>query len=227
MNRGQSERGSESEVSKQLMSSLEQYLRPSAICDFTTHPEIREKALEETRGLKSRREKAWKVLTWVRDSIPYALDEWEVKASETLRKGYGMCMNKTNLAVAQLRSIGIPARYRFLLIKRNEWFESIVIQGDSELAQMYKYVPQHIQHVVCQFYVGRRWEEFDPARDSLLERGFQVLGIPQERVIVAELAILSSPDEFVFRRSRHVVNNREEFFRKTNQQIEKIRSYVN
>lgn len=206
-----------------MVSSREEYLRPSELCDFATHPEIRVKALEETRRLKSLREKAEKILIQVRDGIPYALDEWDVTAAETLRKGYGMCMNKTNLAVAQLRSIGIPARYRFLLIERNEWFESIVMQGDPDLALMYQAVPRHIQHVVCQFYVDGWWEEFDPARDSLLERGFRILGIPQERVIVAELAILPSPEDFVLRRTRHVVNSREEFFRKVNQQIEKIR----
>lgn len=206
-----------------MISPLAEYLRPSELCDFADHPELQERALKEITGAKSLREKAERILTWVRDNIPYALDEWDVPASQTLRKGYGMCMNKTNLAVAQLRSFSIPARYRFLLIQRNEWFESIVIGGDKELALMYQAVPLHIQHVVCQFYVEGQWEEFDPARDSLLEQGFQVLGIPQQRVIVAELAIQASPEEFIFHRSKHVVDRREEFFRKVNQQIQKIR----
>lgn len=205
------------------MLHLAEYLQPSGLCDFDAEDCIREKAVEVTRGAQSPREKALRILHQVQHGIPYALDEWDVKASQTLKKGYGMCMNKTNLAVAELRSIAIPARYRLVLIRRNEWFESVVTRGDEELAQMYHSLPENIQHVLCEVYLEGQWEDFDVSRDEALEKSFQLLGIPQERIIVADLGVLASPDEFVLTRSKHITHNREEFFRKVNQRLADIR----
>ncbi len=204
----------------------DEYLRPTLLCDFDRDRSIGERARREIAQARSEKEKAWKILMHLRDDIPYALDEWDVKASETLKKGYGMCMNKVNLAIAELRSLGVPARYKLVMIRRNEWFESMVTRGDADLVAMYQSVPPDIQHILCQVYVEGQWEEFDPARDANLEKSFQLLGIPQERIITAELSIFASPDEFVCQRQKHVLSDRQEFFRKVNEQIKRIRSHA-
>ena len=89
----------------------EEYLQPSELCDFDRCPEIRDKALELTLSCRSREEMFGRIFDFVKE-LPYGLEDWDVPASETLTKGWGMCSGKTNLLVALLRSVAIPARYR-------------------------------------------------------------------------------------------------------------------
>ena len=62
---------------------------------------------------------AIQIFNWVRDEVKYYFDFWNVKASDTLMKMSGMCANKANLQIAMLRSIGIPAGYMVLRIKKD------------------------------------------------------------------------------------------------------------
>ena len=94
----------------------EEYLRPSELCDFNRCPEIRVKAQELTRDCQSQDEMFRSIFAFVKE-LPYGLENWDVAASETLAKGWGMCSGKTNLLVALLRSLGIPARYRAYRIR--------------------------------------------------------------------------------------------------------------
>ncbi len=54
----------------------------------------------------------------MRTQIPYGLDYCDVKASETLEKGWGMCTNKATLQIALMRAIGIPAAYGLVHITK-------------------------------------------------------------------------------------------------------------
>ena len=45
-----------------------------------------------------------KIFLFVRDSIIFGGDQWQVKASETLAKGYGACFNKNLLMISLLSS---------------------------------------------------------------------------------------------------------------------------
>ncbi len=47
----------------------------------------------------------------------FGLDPSDTKASVALRKKYGFCVTKTNLQVALLRSIGVPARSNWRKIR--------------------------------------------------------------------------------------------------------------
>lgn len=53
---------------------------------------------------------AQRAFYYVRDKIRFGADLWQVKASQTLKKGYGACFNKNLLLVAILRQRGIPAQ---------------------------------------------------------------------------------------------------------------------
>lgn len=63
-------------------------------------------------------QKAMSLFLQVRDRILFGFDPWQIKASETLAKGYGMCSNKALLFVALLRGVNIPARLAWVPLKR-------------------------------------------------------------------------------------------------------------
>ncbi len=154
------------------------YLVPSELCDFDGSIAIRRRALELTANCRSRKEKLQKVFDFVKE-LPYGLDDWDLKASETLRKGWGMCSGKTNLLVAMLRSIGIPARYRLYRIKAEAvlWNQVGKLEGK---AQRLKELGEERDHVDCEVWLGR-WMDCDPGRDTAMERGILKLGGALER----------------------------------------------
>ena len=118
-------------------------------------------------------------------SVDYALTEdWDLKASQTLEKGWGMCSGKTNLLVAMLRSVGIPARYRVYQLKANMavWQKAGREMGRQGIAEELGEVRDHVD---CQAWLGK-WVDFDPGRDTAMERGMLSLGMPLERNKVAD-----------------------------------------
>ena len=205
------------------------YLQPSELCDFDRCPESRDKALELTLGCRSRGEMFRRVFDFVKE-LPYGLDDWDVAASETLAKGWGMCSGKTNLLVALLRSLAIPARYRVFRIRAEVslWGR---ITGDDALAQRLGPAPSEQDHVDCEVWLGR-WSACDPGRDTLLERGMVVLGLPLEREAIADASgrvpylIIANFDQWARERQdrRMVRENRKETFARVNEQLRRIRT---
>ena len=98
------------------MNGLDSYLLPTDLCDFDSDPSVREKAAELAWDCKHERERFHWVYRFVKE-LPYGLEDWDIRASDTLRKGWGMCCGKTNLLVAMSRALSIPARYRIFRIK--------------------------------------------------------------------------------------------------------------
>lgn len=80
------------------------------------NPVIKKKAEELVRGARSQQEMFERIVNYVRDEIAYALDEWDVKPSEVLRKGRGMCAGKALLAADMHRAVGIPVRFKVIKI---------------------------------------------------------------------------------------------------------------
>jgi transglutaminase-like putative cysteine protease len=207
----------------------EKYLQPTELCDFERHPEIRAKALELTRGCRSREEMFQSIFAFVRE-LPYGLEDWDVTAFETLAKGWGMCSGKTNLLVALLRSVGIPARYRIFRIKAEGRLWQWIIE-DEELAQRLGAASAEQDHVDCEVWIGE-WRACDPSRETLLERGLVALGIPLEREGIAEAPgrvhhlTLASFDRWATERqeNRRFRESRREIFAKVNEQFSRIRA---
>ncbi|MGA2369004.1 MAG: transglutaminase domain-containing protein [Dehalococcoidia bacterium] len=156
----------------------QKYLVASELCDFDSSIAIKLTAQDLVANCRSRKERFQRIFDFVKE-LPYGLDDWDLKASETLRKGWGMCSGKTNLLIAMLRSIGIPARYRIYGIKAEAvlWNQLGKLEGK---AQRLKELGEERDHVDCEVWLGR-WTDCDPGRDTAMERGIIKLGGTLER----------------------------------------------
>jgi transglutaminase-like putative cysteine protease len=209
-------------------SNWQEYLQPSELCDFDRSPEIRAKAMELTENCNSTRQQFQRLFGFVKE-LPYGLEDWDVAASETLAKGWGMCSGKSNLLVALLRSLGIPARYRVYRIKSevNLW---VAVTGEGDLSKRLGAAPSKQDHVDCQVWLGR-WHDCDPARDTPLECGMKALGMPLKREVIPDASgqigypILADFDNWARQRqsSRMIRKDRAETFARVNEQLSRIR----
>ena len=100
---------------------MKRYLKPTPFIDSDAES-IREKALQLTEGVKGEKERAKRLLYFVRDQIGYnpfsprSLPQ-QFRASYTLSRGEGYCVQKAVLLVALARAAGVPARLRFAEIR--------------------------------------------------------------------------------------------------------------
>ena len=141
--------------------SLNLFLKETKYCDCG-NPLIKNKAIEITKGYINNRDKAVALFNYVRDNILYKFDYWNLKASNTLRKGYGMCTNKNNLLIAMLRAVGIPAGYGILEVKAREYFGPIMLNFFK------KRISEESVHIYTQVYLGDKWVKCDPSTDKIL-----------------------------------------------------------
>ncbi|MBE0481150.1 MAG: transglutaminase domain-containing protein [Dehalococcoidia bacterium] len=210
---------------RKMSCGREEYLMPTGLCDFDRCPDIRARAEEITSGCRRPGQKFQRLFFAVKE-LPYGLEDWDVRASETLRKGWGMCSGKTNLLVAMLRSIGVPARYRIsrIIAEAGLWGR---VTMDRELLERMGPAPVQQDHVDCEVWL-EDWKQCDPSRDTPLERGLLALGIPLERVTVphAPYLYLASFDEWARERQnrRAFRENRETTFARANRQLRDIRA---
>ena len=100
------------------LKGMDEYLRPTELCDCDD-PSIRRRAQEIIKDIGTPKEAALLIFYHVRDKVLFALDNFDVRASDTLRKGSGFCITKTNLQVALLRVVGIPPRYHQAVLSKN------------------------------------------------------------------------------------------------------------
>ena len=161
----------------------ERYLQPSELCNFGRSSEIRLKTQELVAGSRNGAEKFKSIFGFVKE-LPYGLEDWDLKASDILKKGWGMCSGKTNLLVAMLRSAGIPARYRIYRIKADSklWDK---LGKDSKSTERMNELGEERDHVDCEVWLGK-WVDCDPGRDSAMERGIARLGGTLQRQVVTD-----------------------------------------
>jgi hypothetical protein len=216
-------------VHNQTMERIEEFLQATELCDFDRCATIRNKASHLAQGCEDNQRKFQRVYEFVRE-LPYGLENWDVKASETLAKGWGMCCGKTNLLVAMSRALSIPARYRIFKIRAERRLLKQVMEQNGSVAAQLGNLPPLQDHVQCEAYVGR-WQVYDPSRDSAFENGLRKLAIPLERVPVADAQgavnyeILASIDDWARARqnSRKVRDDRELVFARLNVELDKVR----
>src|SRR5512136_2300292 len=118
------------------MERVEEFLQATELCDFDTRAAIRNRASDLVRGCADDRQTFQRVYEFVRE-LPYGLEDWDVKASETLMKGWGMCCGKTNLLVAMSRALSIPARYRVFKIKAERRLLKRVVEQNRDVAAQF------------------------------------------------------------------------------------------
>ena len=213
------------------MDKAESYLLATELCDFDREPAIRARALDLTRGCSDRRQGFERLSQFVK-GMPYGLEDWDVKASQTLRKGWGMCCGKANLLVAMSRAVLIPARYRVFRIKAERRLLSKMAEQDGELAAQLVDLPEYQDHLECEVLLDGMWESYDPSRDYAMENAMRKLGIPLERQVVTDVdgvpryVLLASIDEWARNRqaSRRFRVGRDAVFARLNEQLVKIRN---
>jgi len=159
------------------------YLQPSELCDFDSKRSLKQKALELTRGCRNRRERFESIFAFVKE-LPYGFEDWDLKASDVLKKGWGMCSGKTNLLVAMLRSVGIPARYRVYRIMADNTLWGRLGNSGVQPGRLEE-LGEERDHVDCEVWLGK-WIACDPGRDSAMEKGILKLGGTLERHVATD-----------------------------------------
>lgn len=128
---------------------------PVNLADYD-HPLVRETALRVTAGETAVRGKLEKLFYFVRDEVAFGFPaEGDlVRASETLRLGFGQCNTKGTAFLALCKASGIPARLHFSLIRKE-------IQRGLFTGVAYWLMPRLISHAWLEVQVDGRWRKLD------------------------------------------------------------------
>jgi CRP-like cAMP-binding protein len=118
----------------------------SNYCDFN-HPSIQQLA-KLLRG-KDDWESAINVWEFVQ-SLPYRFGFWDMKASQTLELGFGMCTTKSNLQAALLRALNIEAKFGEALVY-SKYMSSFLLPTYFK-----KLKKKHIKHYFC---MVKNWKD--------------------------------------------------------------------
>ena len=139
---------------------IEKYLKPTSVidCDNTS---IQQKAEDLARGRQDVIEKAKNLFYFVRDEIKYnlytpkSLPE-HFRASNTLSRKEGYCVQKAVLLVALARAAGIPTGLGFARLRNNLLPQKI-----------FKWLGTNILpfHGYAELYLNGKWVKATPAFD--------------------------------------------------------------
>jgi transglutaminase-like putative cysteine protease len=142
------------------MEEREKYLKSTPIIDCG-HKAIQEKANEVTKRQTGVIGKASRLFYFVRDEIKYNpylpryLPE-HFRASNTLARKEGFCVQKAVLLVALCRAIGIPARLRFAIIRNHLLPEKVAGLLNTNLLP---------DHGYTELYINDKWVKATPSFD--------------------------------------------------------------
>ena len=205
-----------------------EYLKPSRLCNFDEVPEIRGIAHRLASNCSDVRQQANCIFNFVK-VLPFRYDDWNVKASDTLSRGWGMCSGKANLLVAMLRAIGIPSKYIVLRCRGELDLYSLMTKRNDELAQMCAALPEVGNHVNVEVYSGK-WHVYEVDRDPALEQGLIQSGISIEFQPLPDnngsaRYVFANFDAWASKRqeSAYITKNRKEILGLMNQELDKIR----
>lgn len=141
-------------------------MKETFFCDFKNEL-IQNRADELRRGKNDYLELAKEIFEYVRDEIKFGFDEYQIKASDTLQKGYGMCSHKALLMVAILRYLQIPSRLAFIPIKRK------FLKASWGL--WYLTMAKKLNHVIAEIFLNNKWIAIDLTLDI---NSYQKLYLP-------------------------------------------------
>ena len=159
----------------QEVSNTSQYLKPTELCDWN-HPDILRKVEDLRRKSKSQQETSLNIFYFVRDEIVFSINDAKSKASQTLKRGTGECVTKTNLHVALLRASGIPARFH-LSKCRSEALKGIIPDWLSNR------MPKVASHFWPEVYLSGKWIACEGLIDSDLYSGLRKRGLLERNLI--------------------------------------------
>jgi len=137
-----------------------EYLEPTSLIDSDCRA-IRNKAAEIVGSCSAHGEKAKRLFYFVRDTIKYYpytekyLPE-HYRASVTLKRGHGYCVQKAVLLAALARAAGIPTRLRFDDIRNHQSFGGLAKLLGSDML---------LYHGYDEFYLEGQWLRADASLD--------------------------------------------------------------
>ena len=135
-------------------------MKPTPVIDCN-NPSIQEKTKDLTKGLENITEKARSLFYFVRDEIKYniyvskSLPE-HFRASNTLSKREGYCVQKAVLLVALARAAGIPAGLGFARIRNNLLLGKTLKRLGTNVFPFHGY---------AELYLDGNWVKATPAFD--------------------------------------------------------------
>ncbi len=142
------------------MKETDRYLKPTQIIDCDIRI-MQKKAQQVTRGQGDVVEKTRNLFHFVRDKIKYNpflpryLPE-HFRASNTLVRREGFCVQKAVLLVALSRAVGIPARLGFAVIRNYLLPERVAEMLRTNVLP---------DHGYSELYINGRWIKVTPALD--------------------------------------------------------------
>ncbi|MFC2122671.1 transglutaminase family protein [Bacteroidota bacterium] len=145
---------------------MEAYLRPTPVIDCDDES-VKQKAAQLTQGNKNAVEKAINLFRFVRDEIRYNF--WNLsdfledyRASATMARGEGFCIQKAIVLAALARAAGIPARLQFAVIRNPLASDKIkeLLGGDL-----------FVSHGYNELYLEGKWLKVAPTYDRQLCEG--------------------------------------------------------
>jgi len=148
---------------------MEDALQQSFYCDHG-HPDIQALAAVLKAGEDDPAAIAGRTFYCVRDRFVFGFDLYQRKASEILKRGYGVCWNKSLLLVALLRCNQIPARFGSIPLKR-----AFV---KPAIGAWYRLANNPFNHCLVHAYLNGRWTILDAPLDrKTYESLFVPLGV--------------------------------------------------
>jgi transglutaminase-like putative cysteine protease len=151
---------------------MDLFLQPTEAIDCD-HPQIKDLTSQTISGARDVHERAQRLFYLVRDTVPYNLYVpfhllEHYKASTTLRRGSGYCVQKAVLLVALARAGGIPARLVFADIRNYLTSERVAEMMGTNLFIFHGYV---------EWLLGDRWVRVTPTFDKEIcrEHGYPVV----------------------------------------------------
>jgi len=137
---------------------MEQFLTPTEFLD-SDHDSVRAYAEKNTVGASNDIERAVKLYYAVRDDFqydPYQLDlrRESVRASKLLTKKRGYCVEKALLLAAAARSVGIPSRLSFYIVKNHIATEKLALALEKDYL---------VFHGAAEMFLEGKWVKGTPA----------------------------------------------------------------
>lgn len=129
---------------------LAEFVLPTKYCN-ADDPRVISKAEELTANANDPRAAALEIHAWIRDRFLFGFTPVDEKASETLGGTLGWCVTKTNLQIAMLRALGIPARFHQVVLSK-------AALKDLISGPMYMVIKDPIWfHPWCECYLEGKW----------------------------------------------------------------------
>ena len=141
-------------------SDLNLYLRPTFVIDCDSEA-VKEKAALLTEKYDSRKEKSKVLFYFVRDEIKYnpyvafhSFNRSDYRASKTLQREEGYCIQKAVVLTALARAVGIPARLGFADIRNHLAPKKLIEMMGTNM---------FVYHGYSEFWLNNRWVKVTPA----------------------------------------------------------------